>query len=159
MTVRKINSTDLTVVSSLCIDSFMGEVASTLKEEGIKTFQSIASIAGLERRMEADNEMLVCVKNGEILGYIELKEGRHIAMLFVSPSSQKKGIGKLLVSAIFPYAKSDVVTVSASLTSVPAYLSYGFECTGEASESAGLKFQPMRIELTSQKRGLITGVN
>lgn len=35
----------------------------------------------------------------------------------------------------------------ASLSSVPAYKKYGFECAGDTGESAGLIYQPMRIEL------------
>jgi len=147
MPIRKINSADLCSVSSVCIDAFMDTVAPTLEKEGVQTFQGIASIGGLESRMDADNEMLVYEDNGEVIGFLELKEGRHIAMLFVSPGSQKKGVGKSLISAMLPYAKKNVVTVNASLTSVPAYLHYGFECTGDASESAGLTYQPMKIKL------------
>jgi len=151
MSTRKIDSKDLHSVSSVCIDAFMGSVAPTLKEEGIKTFQNVASLEGLESRMEADNEMVVYENEGEVVGYIELKEGRHIAMLFVSPSFQKRGVGKLLISKILPYAKSDIITVSASLTSISAYLNFGFECTGEVSESAGLTYQPMQIKLNKSK--------
>jgi len=151
MSIRKINSEDLRSVSSICIDAFMGAVAPTLEEEGIKTFQSIASISSLESRMEADNEMLVYEENHQVVGFLELKEGRHIAMLFVSPNSQKNGVGKSLISEILTYAKNDVITVSASLTSVPAYLHYGFEYAGDAAESSGLKYQPMQIELSKSK--------
>ena len=151
MSTRKIDSKDLHSVSSVCIDAFMGSVAPTLKEEGIKKFQNVASLEGLESRMEADNEMVVYENEGEVVGYIELKEGRHIAMLFVSPSFQKRGVGKLLISKILPYAKSDIITVSASLTSISAYLNFGFECTGEVSESAGLTYQPMQIKLNKSK--------
>jgi GNAT superfamily N-acetyltransferase len=129
------------------MDAFMGTVAPTLGKEGIKTFYSIASAESLESRMMADNEMLVFEDNGEVIGFLELKEGRHIAMLFVSPSAQKKGVGRSLISAMLSYVKNHVITVSASLTSVPAYLHYGFECVGGASESAGLKYQPMEIDV------------
>jgi len=145
--VRKMNSTDLCSASSLCIDAFMDSVAPTLEKEGIQTFQGIASIEGLESRMSADNEMLVYEENGEVIGFLELKEGRHIAMLFVSATAQRKGVGKSLISAMFSYARNNVITVSASLTSVPAYLHYGFECTGDVSESAGLTYQPMEKNL------------
>ena len=129
----------------------MEAVAPTLEKEGIQTFQSIASIGGLESRMDADNEMLVYENDGEVIGFLELKEGRHIAMLFVSPGAQKKGVGKSLVSEILPYAKNNIVTVSASLTSVSAYLHYGFECSGDVSESAGLTYQPMELKLNKSK--------
>jgi len=79
MPIRKVDSKDLRSVSSVCIDAFMQSVAPTLQEEGINTFQSIASLEGIESRMDADNVMLVYEHNGEVVGFIELKEGRHIA--------------------------------------------------------------------------------
>ena len=157
MTIRKINATDLHTVSSVCIDAFMESVAPTLLEEGIKTFQNIASTKAIESRMAADNEMLVYEDNGNVIGFLELKEGRHIAMLFVSPGAQRNGVGKSLFAAMLPYVKNNVITVSASLSSVPVYLHYGFECAGDASESAGLTYQPMEIELNKSKHA--DGVN
>jgi GNAT superfamily N-acetyltransferase len=147
MLIRKVQPADLPRLSSLCIDAFMGSVASTLTEEGINTFKKIASVDGFANRMEADNKMLACEDGGEVIGVVELKEGRHIAMLFVDPCRQKTGVGRSLISAVLPYTRRAVLTVNASLTSVPAYLSYGFKCTGEAGELAGLKYQPMEMVL------------
>jgi GNAT superfamily N-acetyltransferase len=147
MLIRKVQPADLPRLSSLCIDAFLGSVASTLTEEGINTFKKIASVDGFANRMEADNKMLACEDGGEVIGVVELKEGRHIAMLFVDPCRQKKGVGRSLISAVLPCTRRAVLTVNASLTSVPAYLSYGFKCTGEAGELAGLKYQPMEMVL------------
>lgn len=151
MPVRKIHPDDLHRVSSVCLDAFMEAVAPTLQEEGINTFRSIASTDGLASRLEADNEMLVYEDNHKITGFLELQEGLHIAMLFVSPGSQRKGVGRSLIAEALAYARSDVITVSASLTSVSAYLQYGFEYAGVASESAGLKYQPMEMNVNKSK--------
>jgi GNAT superfamily N-acetyltransferase len=147
MLIRKVEPADLARLSSICIDAFMGSVASTLTEEGIDTFKKIASVGSFANRMEADNEMLACEDGGEVIGIVELKEGRHIAMLFVDPCRQKQGVGRSLISAVLPCTRREILTVNASLTSVPAYLSYGFKCTGEAGELAGLKYQPMEMVL------------
>ncbi|MGR6874275.1 GNAT family N-acetyltransferase [Pseudomonas sp. HK3] len=45
------------------------------------------------------------------------------------------------------YARVDAVTVNAVLTSVSAYEKYGFECSGDAGESSGLTYQPMKVGL------------
>ncbi len=150
MNIRKIERADLVRVNSICINAFMGSVAPSLSEEGVATFKSIASVDGFLGRMEADNEMLAYEENGEVLGMIEFKEGRHISMLFVSPCSQKKGVGESLVLSVLPYTRGDIMTVSASLTSVPAYMSYGFKCTGEVGESSGLTYQPMEMNIGKQ---------
>ncbi|WP_027695625.1 GNAT family N-acetyltransferase [Vibrio litoralis] len=146
MTVRKMEEKDIEAVSAICMASFWQSVADTLSDEGISTFSKIAASNAFLDRMKGDNLMLVAEKNGKIEGVIELKEGRHVAMLFISPEHQKKGIGKTLISLALKHAKVDTVTVSASLSSVSAYEKYGFECKGKTRESAGLIYQPMEIK-------------
>jgi GNAT superfamily N-acetyltransferase len=145
--IRKLDRSDLTIVSSICMKAFMGSVAPSLSKVGVETFKDIASVVSFSNRMKKDNTILIYEENGEVEGVIELKEGRHVAMLFVSPSFQKRGIGRSLVSAIIPYARAEKLTVSASLNSISAYLRYGFICAGDPDEKAGLKYQPMELEL------------
>lgn len=147
MNIRRIEEKDLEAVSAICITSFSKSVAGTLSEEGISNFSKIAASDAFLTRMKEDNLMLVAECDGRIGGVIELKEGRHIAMLFVEPKHQKKGIGRELLSSALNYARVDTVTVSASLSSVPAYRKYGFECKGDIAVSEGLVYQPMEIEL------------
>ncbi|WP_415905912.1 GNAT family N-acetyltransferase [Neptuniibacter sp. QD72_48] len=151
MMIREIKEGDIEGVSRVCLDAFSDSVAGSLSDEGIATFTAIASPNAFAERMKADNRMLVAEdNNGEILGVVELKEGRHIAMLFVTPSQQKGGIGRRLLTAALKYARSETVTVSASLPSVPAYRKYGFKLTGDVGESSGLVYQPMEVP-TNQK--------
>lgn len=156
MIIRKMKEKDLDAVSATCMNSFLASVADTLSNEGILTFTNIAKSNAFLDRMKKDNLILVAEKDGKIEGVIELKEGRHIAMLFVNPECQKEGIGRKLLSSAMNYAKVKTVTVSASLSSVPAYEKYGFECKGEASESAGLAYQPMEIEFDKAMNVTIT---
>jgi len=138
---------DIEAVSRICMDSFSKSVAGTLSEEGRVTFSKIAASDAFLNRMHEDNVMLVAERDGRIDGVVELKEGRHVAMLFVDPESQKKGIGRALISSALGYARVDTVTVRASLSSVPAYKKYGFSCTGEVGEFTGLVYQPMEIDI------------
>ncbi|MBT0964115.1 GNAT family N-acetyltransferase [Denitromonas iodatirespirans] len=151
--VRKMAENDLEAVSAICMSSFLGSVADTSSCEGVSTFSKIAASNAFLDRMKGDNLMLVAEDNGKIEGIIEFKEGRHVAMLFINPGRQKEGIGRKLLSAAMNYAKVETVTVRASLSSVPAYEKYGFECKGEASESAGLAYQPMEIKLNQASHG------
>lgn len=145
--IRELEQKDLERVSALCMNAFMISVAPSLSNVGVETFQSIASVGGFSSRMKEDNIILVYEKNEKIKGVIELKEGRHVAMLFVAPDSQKRGIGRALVSAIMPCTRAEIITVSASPNSIPAYFRYGFICTGDPDEKSGLKYQPMELEL------------
>lgn len=147
MLIRRMEEEDVEVVSTICMESFLQSVAGTLPEEGVSTFSRVADGAAFLGRMKADNLMLVAEDDGVIRGVIELKEGRHLAMLFVAPDHQRKGVGTLLLSAALDHAKVNTVTVRASLSSVPAYRKYGFECSGDVGESAGLIYQPMALQL------------
>ena len=143
MKVRQLEEKDLVTVSALCIDAFSVAVAPSLSHEGVETFKGIASVDSFLDRMSKDNTTLVYEENGRVIGVIELKEGRHISMLFVSPDYQKKGVGRELFSAILPFVRAETITISASLNSVPAYMKYGFTCAGDPDVKAGLVFQPM----------------
>ena len=156
MSVKKIEQQDLARVSSICMAAFMHSVAPSLSNEGIDTFRGIASVESFSTRAKGDNTILVFEDEGIVKGVIELKEGRHVAMLFVDPESQKEGIGSKLIASVMAYAVTDTITVSASLNSVPAYLKYGFVCSGEPDEKSGLKYQPMALELhNSSKKGVV----
>lgn len=146
MIIRKMEEKDLEAVSAICMDSFLQSVASTLSDEGITTFSNIAARDAFLDRMRGDNLMLVAENNENIEGVIELKEGRHVAMLFIRPESQKRGIGRKLLISALNHAKVETVTVRASLSSVTAYENYGFERSGEVGESAGLVYQPMELK-------------
>ena len=152
MHIRKIEEKDLARVSSICMKAFMRSVAPSLSSEGIDTFRIFAAVDSFSNRIKGDNIILIYEGSGKVKGVIELKEGRHVAMLFVEPESQNNGIGSELISAVIEYARTETITVSASLNSVSAYLKYGFVCSGEPDEKSGLKYQPMELELNKSSK-------
>jgi len=147
MQIREMTRDDLPGASALCLEAFMLAVAPSLSAQGVETFTKIAAPQAFAERLPGDNLMLVCVAEGTLTGLIELKEGRHVAMLFVAPGRQRHGIGKRLLQAALEQARTEVVTVRASLSSVPAYERYGFVLAGDVGEFAGLVYQPMEKHL------------
>ncbi|MCF6435166.1 GNAT family N-acetyltransferase [Pseudoalteromonas sp. MMG021] len=127
------------------MSSFMGTVAETLPEQGVLTFGQIASSDALFERMMQDNIMLVALIDAFVVGYVELKQRKHIAMLFVAPEYQRQGVGRSLLSEIKRAAASPKLTVHASTTSVSAYERYGFVSVGDIAVSEGLIYQPMEL--------------
>lgn len=144
--IRPMQASDADTVSTICMTSFTQSVADTLPVEGVETFANIAANSAFLARMQGDNRMLVAELDGSIAGVIELKEGRHVAMLFVCPKCQQQGIGRALLHAALDEARVATITVSASLSSVAAYTKYGFVSSGAIAESAGLIYQPMVLE-------------
>lgn len=147
MHIRKIENKDTQAVSEICMNSFLNSIAATLADEGVATFTKIAAGDSFINRMKEDNLILVAETNGVIKGIIELKEGRHIAMLFVDPAHQRQGIGRALLLSVLAHARCNSVTVSASLSSITAYKNFGFRCKGEIAAYCGLVYQPMEIEV------------
>ncbi|ALU45391.1 GNAT family N-acetyltransferase [Pseudoalteromonas rubra] len=148
MHIRPAEPKDLDTLSQICMEAFNSALAATLSSEGCDTFRAVASPAALATRLTEDNQILLAEIAEQPVGMIELKAGRHIAMLFVSPSAQHKGVGKALVAAALKLTTEPRITVSASLPSVGAYQSYGFTLAGEIAESGGLVYQPMETWLT-----------
>lgn len=147
MQIRKMTHEDLPSANALCLEAFMMAVAPSLSAQGVETFAKVAAQEAFAERMASNSLMLVCVAEGTLVGLIELKEGCHVAMLFVAPLWQRRGVGKRLVSAALEQAGANVITVRASLSSVAAHERYGFTLSGEVGEFAGLIFQPMERRL------------
>ena len=140
---------DAEEVSKIVVSSFLHSVADHLSDEGIVTFMDISSAESFRKRLNEDNLMFISESVDGINGIVELKEGRHVAMMFVSPEMQCMGIGRELIEEALKYSRTDSVTVSASLTSVIAYEKYGFEIAGPEEEKQGLRYRPMKIELNN----------
>lgn len=141
--IRPLRHDDLHAASAVCMGAFLAAVAPSLSSTGVATFTGLASADAFRERMAADNLILVADTGGALGGLAELKEGRHVAMLFVDPARQGEGIGAALLTALLAQARTNVLTVSASLSSVAFYERHGFTCSGAVGESSGLVYQPM----------------
>ncbi len=148
MSVREMKTSDAIEVSRVVRSSFSDSVASGLSPEGISTFSGLSSPEALSKRLNEDNNILVYEEHGQIRGMIELKEGRHVAMFFVSPAYQGRGIGRTLMEAALAFRRVQVITVSASVPSVPAYQRYGFSVVSAEEEERGLRYVPMQLVLS-----------
>ena len=145
--IREMKIEDAQNVSEVAVSSFMQAVSSQLSDEGVNTFLGISTPDSFLERISKDNLMFVSEDDDGINGVVELKEGRHIAMLFIKPNKQRNGIGRQLIEEALKYSRVGTVTVSASLVSVSAYEKYGFITVGAEEEKSGLRYQPMQIEL------------
>ncbi|WP_075677938.1 GNAT family N-acetyltransferase [Stenotrophomonas sp. TD3] len=141
--IRPAYADDLPAISAVCLAAFNEAVAPSLGAAGIATFGSVAAADAFAARLQGDNHILVAEQDARVVGVVELKEGRHLAMLFVDPACQGQGIGHALFEAVLPQVREPVLTVRASLNAVPTYLRYGFVLDGEVGEFNGLVYQQM----------------
>ncbi|HYQ21878.1 GNAT family N-acetyltransferase [Stenotrophomonas sp.] len=143
--IRPARPDDLPAISAICIAAFNEAVAASLSAQGVATFMQVASASAFAGRLPGDNHILVAEQDSEIVGVVELKEGRHLAMLFVDPACQGQGIGHALFQAVLPQLRAPAMSVRASLNAVPTYQRYGFVIDGEVGEYNGLVYQPLTL--------------
>ena len=88
---------------------------------------SSLTIIEFENRINS-NEFtnLVFENNGNIIGYISIKNTHHIYHLFVSQEHQRKGIAKKLWNNARMLCPSKTYAVRSSLHAIPVYESFGF---------------------------------
>jgi GNAT superfamily N-acetyltransferase len=90
--------------------------------------------------------------DGRLVGFVGVRENKHLYHLFVSKPLQGRGIGRQL----WEFAKKDceasghrgAFTVNSSNSAMPIYERWGFKRDGAAKTSNGITYNPMKLEAT-----------
>ena len=149
---RAVRPGEETAVSNLVARSFNEFIAPGFSEEGIDEFFKYANPRSLAKRSGHSHFVLVAEADGEIAGMIEVRELKHISMLFVDKAHHRKGIGKELFRLALERIISEgsppkSVTVHSSRFAVPFYESLGFTKTSEEKIIYGVIHIPMALPL------------
>ena len=143
-------------VSNLVARSFNEFIAPDFSEEGIEEFFNYANPRSLAKRLEGSHFVLVAESEGEIIGMIEIREMKHISMLFVDKAHHGKGTGRELLRFALERIKSESlppeeITVNSSRFAVPFYERLGFTKTSEEKTINGVVHVPMALTLHEGK--------
>ncbi len=139
-------------VVNLVARSFNEFIAPDFPDEGIEEFFGYSNPRALVKRSDGNHFVLVAEAEGSITGMIEIREMRHVSMLFVDKAFHRRGIGKELLTAALDKIKSDrnapkKVTVHSSRFAVPFYENLGFVRTEEEKIINGVIHIPMALTL------------
>ena len=150
--LRHMNHGEEVEVSNLVARSFNEFIAPDFPDEGIEEFFRYANPRALIKRSEGNHFVLVAEAEGSIAGMIEIREMKHVSMLFVDKAFHRRGIGKELLRAALDKIISDrrpprKVTVHSSRFAVPFYESLGFVRTEEEKIIHGVIHIPMALVL------------
>ncbi len=141
---KKMGESELQVVLGLVERVFNEFEKPDYSDEGFKfaNFESISK--GLKNNLE-----IYVAKVGEkIVGMICVRDKSHIALLFVDKDYHHQGIAKNLVEHIKVLNKNKVLTVNSSPYAIKFYQKIGFVAESEMQEIDGIKFVPMKMEVT-----------
>jgi GNAT superfamily N-acetyltransferase len=147
---RVLRDDETEAVSRLACDVFEEFVAPSYSLEGRTEFRSYATPEALRERNRVDHLTLVAEAAGRLVGMLHLKQGRHVALLFVRGGQQRCGVGRALVQAAITHSRStrqpsEELSVNSSPNAVSAYERMGFVAVGPEQAFKGIRFIPMRF--------------
>ena len=147
-TFRKMHHGEERDVCHLIHRSFEHSVATACTKRGQRNFKKYADPEEIARRVRTDHFVLLALSGGDIVGMIEMRNHRHVSLLFVDPEFQGRGVGgelfeKAVESCRSTYPALAVVTVNSSPNALRAYERMGFTVTGREQNINGVRSVPM----------------
>ncbi len=134
----------------LILRVFHRHVAPVYSKNGVAKFLSMLSPAGLSERNGGKKTFVIVAKDqSKTIGMLSVINECHIALFFVDPRYQGKGIGKNLIdeaikNCLNQNPELSAVTVSSSPNSKSFYEEAGFEVLGDEINEEGMRFTPMQ---------------
>lgn len=146
--VRPLAESELEPVAALIARAFDRDVAPLYPPLGIRNFRVFTAPGTIALRSAHRHWALVAEMDGEPAGVIEVRENRHISMLFVDPKRQGAGVGRQLFEAAAERCRRNnprvaKITVAASPNAVPVYARLGFRPAAPPAEEEGIRYVPM----------------
>ncbi len=143
-------------VCNLVARSFNEFIAPEFSDDGIEEFFRYANPRALLKRSEGSHDVFVADAEGIIAGVIEIREQRHISMLFVDKEFHRRGIARELTRHVVEKIKSSKrlpgrVTVNSSTFALPFYESVGFRQASDPKIIHGVLHIPMALTLAGGK--------
>ncbi|MDE6729036.1 MAG: GNAT family N-acetyltransferase, partial [Oscillospiraceae bacterium] len=153
--IRRITSGEVNEALGLALEVFMEFEAPDYKPEGVETFKGFIRDDALVKGLKLGIcPMYAAFVNGKIVGIIGMRANKtHINLAFVKKEYHRKGIA----TAIFRYLLDDLlkedpalseITLNSSPYGLPFYLHLGFVPQSEEQEEDGIRYTPMRYDVS-----------
>lgn len=139
-------------VSEFIWDIFEDSISSLYDSLGREVFFDYIHPEKLRERYEETQRFsqILVLREGEIVGWMEVRDGFHISMLFVKKKIQRQGIGRKLVTLAEENAilnGNRFITLNSSPNSIGAYISMGFAQQSDLCMINGVKFFEMKKDI------------
>jgi GNAT superfamily N-acetyltransferase len=115
---------------------------------GLKVFYDFIEEYNFIERNKTNCVTFIAKVDNVIAGMIEMRDNKHICLLFVDKKYQGISIAHRLMDKAREHAlknRSALIDVNASIYSLPIYEKLGFQKTADVQEVNGIKFYPMVI--------------
>lgn len=153
MVVRMLEKKDIPEAVKLIREGYDKFVAHDYTPEGTVHFYEYASEEALGARIDGGTHFaLAALKDGELLGIIEMRDFEQCTMFFVKAKVHGQGIGRWLFEEAVSHCHAKKqnlrkVSVNSSPYAVPVYKKLGFKAVGTLKEENGVVYQPMECSV------------
>lgn len=152
MNYRQMQPGEETQAIELVSRVFYEFVAPLYSDEGVTEFMKFADAETLAERLKGDDFVLIAESLDQIIGVIEIRDYRHIALFFVAPEHQRRGIGRELLRKALDECLAynpnlNEITVNSSPNAVSAYRALGFIERDKEKTINGIRFVPMALKV------------
>ncbi len=156
VTIRRYKSEDWPGVSRVVLSAVNKTFPGEQPRKGVERYrQGFHPKTGIEKeRMTLLGRVVfVAVARNKIVGVLRGKVGVRVGMVYVLPTMQKRGIGRLLLQHFFTYSKKKgeyIVRLRSTPSAIPFYKKVGFRKAGgiRRNKKYHVIYQPMRIVLS-----------
>jgi ribosomal protein S18 acetylase RimI-like enzyme len=149
MEIRPIAEPDIPAVARLLHALSRQFIVHESTPEGAATFLRENDEEGIRRYIGMGHVYHVAEADGEIAGFIAVRENKHLFHMFVAVKWQGQGLGRRLWDVARARAIADggsgAFTVNASNHAVAMYEALGFVRTAPTQCVKGLYFNPMEL--------------
>ncbi|MGE4292896.1 MAG: GNAT family N-acetyltransferase [Desulfovibrio sp.] len=151
--IRTLRHTEFPQAMQLVRDVFARHVAPAFSEEGVLEFGSFVTLESALQRLKQGHHFLAACMGETLAAVAEVRDSRHICLLFVLDEFQRKGIGRQLANACVELCAREIpglerITVNASVNAVDAYRRFGFLPTDTEQCHNGIRFVPMALDIS-----------
>ncbi len=154
MQICKLGKAHLREALDLVWEVFQEYESPDYEEMGIKTFQHFIEFNSMLERVESgEMKFWGCYQNSYLIGVIAIRPGQHISLLFVRGKFHHLGVAGRLVRIVISEIKKagpeiPAITVNSSPYAVGFYEAVGFKALGPEEKRDGIRYTPMRRDLT-----------
>ncbi len=139
--IRKLTAIEeKTKAARLALNVFMEYEAPDYSQEGVEIFRTYVNDAEVVNSLDMYGAFL----GDRLVGMIATRNnGSHISLFFVDGDQHRKGIGRLLFSALIEDSTSQEITVNSSPYALEVYHRLGFTDADERQLQSGIIYTPM----------------
>ena len=150
--IRKLKKSEWDMAMQLAWDTFLVFEAPDYSVKGVYNFKSFVRDPLLKKMFTYGEYIAIgAFSDRRMVGIIGVRNTNHISLLFVDRDYHRNGIASSLIDRYVRDAKKKgitYVTVNSSPYAVDFYHKIGFVNITDEVEKDGIKFTPMRLEIS-----------